>query len=187
MGFDPNGMDRVNQFALVIYIPSPLGRFVDDLRLELAPDCRPHAHVSVLPPRHVSAPWPAVAEGLRHVASKLAPFEVEAGSVASFPVTDVIYLETGRGTRDLHHLHNRLGRGQLEFKEPFPYHPHITVAQEIPEDRVREAYEVAVRRWQEYTGPRTFLAEQLTFVQNTAQDCWVDLAQLDLGRVPVRS
>ena len=41
----------MNQFALVIYIPDPLGRFLDDLRRELAPDCVPHAHVSVLPPQ----------------------------------------------------------------------------------------------------------------------------------------
>jgi hypothetical protein len=45
---------RLNVFALVIYIGDPLGRFLDDLRRELSPQCNPHAHVSVLPPRPLS-------------------------------------------------------------------------------------------------------------------------------------
>ena len=45
----PEGQ-RLNVFALVVYIPDPLGRFLDDLRRELVPHYNPHAHVSVLPP-----------------------------------------------------------------------------------------------------------------------------------------
>ena len=41
----------LSQFALVAYIPDPLGRFLDDLRVELTPDCKPRAHVTILPPR----------------------------------------------------------------------------------------------------------------------------------------
>jgi len=44
MGFNSNGVlsripaeQRLNVFALVIYIPDPLGRFLDDLRRELVP------------------------------------------------------------------------------------------------------------------------------------------------------
>ena len=42
---------RLNIYALVIYVPAPLGRFLDDLRRELVPTYKPRAHVSVLPPR----------------------------------------------------------------------------------------------------------------------------------------
>ena len=48
---------RLNIFALVIYIPDPLGGFLDDLRRELTPGCNPHAHISVLPPRPLNVDW----------------------------------------------------------------------------------------------------------------------------------
>ena len=48
---------RLNVFALVLYVPSPLGIFLDNLRRELAPACNPHAHVSLLPPRSVAVSW----------------------------------------------------------------------------------------------------------------------------------
>ena len=41
----------VGHFALVAYIPDPLASFLDNLRLELTPACKPHAHVTILPPR----------------------------------------------------------------------------------------------------------------------------------------
>lgn len=185
MGFDPNGMDRLNQFALVTYIPDPLGRFLDDLRLELAPDCRPHAHVSVLPPRPLSAPWQIVCEEARALAGEFAPFEVEAGDPAIFPATDVIYLELTRGAEEVRRLHEALSRGKLQFDEPYPFHPHITLAQGIPGDALSGYFEAASRRWREYTGPRHFLVDKAVFVQNTALSCWLDLAELSLGAVPV--
>src|ERR1035438_9490908 len=64
MDFHPNGMlsqipaeERLNVFALVIYIHDPLGSFLDDLRRQLVPGCNPHAHVSVLPPRPLAVDW----------------------------------------------------------------------------------------------------------------------------------
>jgi hypothetical protein len=185
MGFDPNGMDRLNQFALVIYIPDPLGKFLDDLRLELAPDCRPHAHVSVLPPRPLSTPWQLVCEEARALAGEFAPFEIAAGEPAMFPATEVIYLELARGGGDLRRMHDSLCRGKLQFEEPYPYHPHITLVQHAPSETIPALFENAARRWREYAGPRSFLAEKAVFVQNTSQDCWIDLAEFSLGSVPV--
>ncbi len=185
MGFDPNGMDRVNQFALVIYIPDSLGRFLDELRLELAPDCRPHAHVSVLPPRPLFTPWQIVCEEARALAGEFPPFEIEAGEPAVFPTTEVIYLELTRGGEELRRIHDALSRGRLKFTEPYPYHPHITLAQELPPGKLAEIYEESARRWKEYAGPRTFRAEKAVFVQNTGRNRWIDLAEFALGAVPV--
>ena len=72
MGFNSNGVlsripaeQRLNVFALVIYIPDPLGRFLDDLRRELVPGCNPHAHVSVLPPRPLAVDWQVASEQVK--------------------------------------------------------------------------------------------------------------------------
>ncbi len=187
MGVASNGNDPVNLYALVIYIPDPLGRFFDDLRREIAPHCIPHAHVSVLPPRPISAPWQLVCEEARARAEQFAPFEIEAGDLAVFPKTDVVYLELARGGDQMRELHAALSRALLAFDEPHQYHPHITLAQEIPHELVDPVCELARRRWSEYTGQRTFRAERAIFVQNTSLNRWVDLAQFDLGAVTVGS
>src|SRR5712672_3209674 len=100
MGFDPNGVlsripaeQRLNVFALVIYIPDPLGRFLDELRRELVPGCNPHAHVSVLPPRPLGIDWQLASEQVRRCASHRQPFDVTLGAIGMFPVTNVIYIE----------------------------------------------------------------------------------------------
>jgi 2'-5' RNA ligase len=193
MGSDPIGgpcrsldHERPNVFALVIYIPEPLGPFLDDLRRELVPTYNPHAHVSVLPPRPIHNGWQAASDQARALTEGWAPFDVELTSVHVFQRTDVIYLEIGNGASELYNLHAAMNSGPLTFDEPYAYHPHITLAQEIPHDRVGEFTALARRRWQEYAGPRTFRADRAVFVQNTVDNCWVDLAEYSLGAVAVR-
>jgi 2'-5' RNA ligase superfamily len=176
MGFDPNGAGRLDSFALVTYIPDPLGDFLDRLRLELIPGCAPHAHVTLLPPRPLRASqhdaWEQVCDAAQHVPG----FDLEAGRLSVFPVTNVVYLEIGLGRETLVYLHNQLNKTAFAYDEPFSYHPHITLAQEIPVDLVTDVTELARRRWAEYRQTRRFPVRTLTFVQNTSCDGWLDLA-----------
>ncbi len=177
--------DRLNLFALVIYVPDPLGRFLDDLRRELVPHYNPHAHVSVLPPRPLSVDWRVASHQLRALADSWAPFEIELTEINVFPLTKVIYIELGAGAAELRHLHTAMEAGVLAFEEPYSYHPHVTLAQEIDHQDVDALAQCAARRWREYRGSRRFRAERAVFVQNTAQNCWIDLAEYSLGAVPV--
>ncbi|HTS66624.1 MAG TPA: 2'-5' RNA ligase family protein [Candidatus Acidoferrales bacterium] len=173
-------------YALVIYLPDPLGRFLDDLRRELVPGCNPHAHVSVLPPRTLKVDWQLAGEQVRECATEWAPFDVELGGLRMFPVTNVIYLELARGADELRRMHAMANSRALESAEPFQYHPHITVAQELDPDEVDTVNQLAHKRWQAFTGPRGFRADHTTFVRNTAGDCWTDLEQFPLVAVPSR-
>jgi 2'-5' RNA ligase len=78
-------------------------------------------------------------------------------------------------------LHDILNRGRVSFEEPFRFHPHVTLAQNLTSDQVDELSEVARRRWAEYTGSRGFRVETVTFVQNTRWSGWRDLAETTLG------
>jgi 2'-5' RNA ligase len=193
MGSDPTAAhsrvpaeERLNVFALVIYIPDPLGRFLDDLRRELAPAYNPHAHVSVLPPRPLAVDWEEASNQARALIESAPPFSVELTETDIFPVTNVVYLEVGKGAAELRGMHGAMNQGALAFDEPFPYHPHITLAQESPLEAVAEIHETARRRWQEYRGPRQFPADHAVFVQNTLNNCWIDLAEYHFGAVPVK-
>jgi 2'-5' RNA ligase len=109
------------------------------------------------------------------------PFEIELTDIGTFPATDVIYLELGDGAAELHRLHHAMDSHFLAFEEPFAYHPHVTLAQEIPQSEVASLFEKAAARWKEYGGPRRFRAERAVLVQNRVPDCWIDLAEYALG------
>ncbi len=183
MGAATEGPAQTNLYALVIYIPDPLGRFLDDLRRELVPGCIPRAHVTVLPPRLLAEPQ-AAADQVRRGSAGFAPFELELGRISIFEATDVIYLELAHGASELKEMYGSLNGGALAYKEPFPYHPHVTLAQGLPPDRVAALHQTAQRRWSEFAHARAFRAERITFVEST--DCirWVDLAECSLDGVP---
>jgi 2'-5' RNA ligase len=176
MHSEPDGARPQSLYALVIYLPDPLGAYLDDLRLEIVPGCNPHAHVSVLPPRPLPVAPDAAIEEARAIVAGLEPFDVELGPIRKFDVTDVVYIGVEGGAEQLRHMHRSLNQGALAFPEPFPYHPHVTLAQEIPPGRVEVVRELAARRWREFQGPRKFRAETTMFVRNTHGNSWVDLA-----------
>ena len=180
----PNGRDLVNTFALVAYIPDPRGKILDDLRKELVPGCVPRAHVTILPPRPLSAAPEAAIEAVRSHLADISAFEIVTGEVAVFPVSDVIYLGIGKGAKDLLRYHQVLNVGPLSYQPAFPYHPHITLAQELTPGQSIEFTALARRRWAEYTGSREFPVESLVFVQNSIGNLWTDLARFQLDPAP---
>lgn len=179
-GSDTNGW--INSFALVAYIKDPLANFLDDLRRRLVPECRPHAHVTILPPRPLSGTIALALKSIREYARDRSSFQLEATGLAVFPETNVIYIELGLGRDVLMEMHRDLNRGPLEFQEPFPYHPHITLAQELTAEAAVGALATASRLWKEYRDTRIIEVKDLTFVQNSLRGCWSDLASVALAQ-----
>lgn len=167
---------RINSFALVSYLPDPLADFLDRLRAELVPGCHSKAHVTILPPRPLVCPsaeaWSHIEQSLRDVP----PFRVELGEIEVFPVTQVIYLSVNSGNLELRRLHRMLSLGSCAFDEPFSYHPHITLAQDLEPGQLGAAVETAQTRWREFSHSRGFDVEKLAFVQNTIENRWTDLS-----------
>ena len=176
MDSEPDGTRPQSLYALVIYLPDPLGGLLDDLRLEMVPGCSPHAHVSVLPPRPLPVAPEAAIEEARGIVGGFAAFDIELGQIEKFDVTDVIYISVEGGAEQLRQMHRSLNRGALAFQEPFTYHPHVTLAQEIEPGQVETLRALAVRRWREFPGPRRFRAESTVFVRNSRGNLWTDLA-----------
>ncbi len=178
---DPIPTERINSFALVSYIPEPLSGFLNRLRQELVPNCFLRAHVTVLPPRPASAPWEIALEQIREAARSFGPFDVTVSGVEVFPVSDVIFISVGKGEQELRHMHSAMNAGGLKFHERYPYHPHITLAQDLKCDELDELVHAARTRWPEFEFPRTFRVETLTFVQATRYKTWVDLGECPLS------
>jgi 2'-5' RNA ligase len=191
MGCETNGISRpypgrqlLHSYAMVIYIPDPLGRFLDDLRRELVPTYRPHAHISVLPPRALAGNEIAAREQMHRVGADIPPFDIELSRIATFPITEVVYLEVGDGEQQVRDMHQHLNSGPLAADEPFVFHPHVTLAQDFNAGELERIHSIACQRWEEYAGPRRFRAERLTFVQNRPGNVWVDVDEHELRAVP---
>lgn len=176
-----NGSDGVgnaiNSFALISYLPEPLAGFLNSLRCELVPRCQAKCHVTVLPPRPLATGLPESAwRDLSDSLDSFPPFRVELTSIEVFPGTNVIYLSVGAGYRELERMHAALNTGPLEFAEPFEYHPHVTLAQQLTPEQVESAAARARSRWREFPSSHSFMVDHLTFVQNTLDNRWEDLA-----------
>jgi hypothetical protein len=176
--------EPINQYALVTYLPVGLGCFLDQMRRDLVSQCNARSHLSLLPPRPLLVS-PAEAESQIQTLSRVTmPFVVKIDSVAVFPKTSVVYLELSAGMHELSSLHDKMATGAFEFDEPYPFHPHITLAQNFDVATVDERYQLAKSEWERYQGPKEFLLDRLVFVQNSVNNCWVDLRSFPLLGMP---
>jgi hypothetical protein len=172
------------RYALVGYVRSSVGEFVENLRRELHPDL-PHfeAHLSILPPRLLQGSESAALQILENICGQAEPFAVELGDVETFaPVTSTIYIRVAQAAAVMRDLHDRLNIKELAFHEEWPYFPHLTIAKLSTEQAARDALRIAGERWAKYTGPRRVVLERLMFVREESPTCWVDLAPVRLGR-----
>jgi 2'-5' RNA ligase len=79
-------------------------------------------------------------------------------------------------------LHDKLNVGALQYDEPWPYMPHLTIVKHKAVELAAEAAEISRQRWAQYQGPRRILLEELTFVrEGAAEMSWIDLLPIPLG------
>ena len=175
---------QTRRYALVAYLKSPAGDFVESLRRELHPDL-PHlaAHLTILPPRPLHGSESAALQVLERICGDEEPFEVTLGCVETFvPITPTIFIRIDAAASRMSDLHRKLNTAELQFQEEWPYIPHLTIAKMGSQQPAQAAFEMARQRWQEYAGSRRILLEKLTFVREDSPNCWLDLAPVQLGR-----
>jgi 2'-5' RNA ligase len=177
------------RYALVAYVKSPVGEFVESLRRELHLNLpRFSAHLTLLPPRLLNGSEQSALQTLEQVCGQTEPFEVELGNVATFcPVTPTVYIRVAQGSSQVMDLHNQLNVQALAYREEWPFTPHVTIAKLTTEAEAREVGSRAQQRWEEFRGNRRILLEQLSFVREDQPNNWIDLAPISLRRHAVAS
>jgi 2'-5' RNA ligase len=173
------------QYALVAYIKSELGEFVEGLRRELHPA---HAHLpthlTVLPPRPLHGSEDEAIAMLRESSLPVAPFEVELGEVESFlPITPTVFIRVSYAGYRMRELHDLLNREPLAYNEPLPYMPHVTVAKLDSNEHAAQVLATSKARWANFPGSHRITVERLTFVRGSGHT-WTDLDEISLTAVP---
>ena len=130
--------------GIVVPVPEPWAQLLVDWRSKVGD---PQAavvppHVTLLPPTEVPVSRrPAIAKHLAAVARNHPPFDMHLSGTGTFqPVSDVVFVTVARGIGSCELLATDVRTGPLERALSFPYHPHVTVAHDVPEDMLELAY-----------------------------------------------
>jgi len=169
-------------YALIGFIPGPLGDYLDLMRQELIPGCPFRSHVTILPPRKLrGAPGDLSADLARRL-EIMEALEISIGEIEVFAATNVIYLAIQTGREALDCAHDLLAQGVFASEEPYPFHPHITLAQEFPAGRLVEFLARARVLWAEWRKERRFVLERLSFVRGLDLSTWEHISEHELNR-----
>ena len=125
-------------------VPDPFGAELERWRISLG-DPQAHAipaHITLLPPTTVGeADLASVEAHLAEVARGIEPFAVHLRGSGTFrPVSPVVFAALAAGISSCERLERGVRTGVLDRELDFPYHPHVTVAHDLPEDALDEAY-----------------------------------------------
>ena len=130
--------------GIVVAVPEPWSQLLVNWRGKVGD---PQAavvppHVTLLPPTEVPVSRrPAIAAHLAAVAREHPPFEIHLSGTGTFqPVSDVVFIAVARGIGSCELLAESVRTGPLERSLSFPYHPHVTVAHDVPPDMLELAY-----------------------------------------------
>jgi 2'-5' RNA ligase len=99
-------------------------------------------HVTLIPPTEIDdVELPAVAAHLDAVGARQWPFEMCLRGAGSFrPISPVVFVSIALGISGCEHLEMAVRTGPLDRPRKFNYHPHVTVAHDVPDDVLDRAF-----------------------------------------------
>ena len=129
------------RLAVALLLPRPVALEVDGLRRAFGDPARARVapHVTLVPPTNVAeARVGEAVDRLRAAAARVpGPLRLALGPVASFaPVTPVAYLAVGGDVDALARLQEGFLAPPFDRPRRYPFVPHVTVAVELPPDRL---------------------------------------------------
>lgn len=131
--------------GVAIAIPEPHASVLSDWRHRVGdPAARlVFPHVTLLPPTPIDpADLPKVGEHLATAAEQGQRFVMHLAGTGTFrPTSPVVFVQVARGVADCERLEAAIRCGPLYRDLDYPYHPHVTVAQEVPDDALDMAYD----------------------------------------------
>ncbi|GIJ19501.1 2'-5' RNA ligase family protein [Micromonospora lutea] len=132
------------QIGIAVDIPEPWGSLLTRRRLEAGDHNTVPAHVTLLGPTEIPVTaLPGVERHLARVAAAHLPFTLHLRGTGTFrPVTQVVFVAVAAGISECELLAAAINAApQLRRELRFPYHPHVTVAQDVAPEALDRVYE----------------------------------------------
>ena len=94
------------------------------------------------PPRSTADDLDDIEKHLRTIAESEQPFDIHLRGTGTFhPVSPVVFVSVVLGISDCERVESRVRSGPLGRDLAFPYHPHVTVAHDLPDDVLQRAFD----------------------------------------------
>jgi 2'-5' RNA ligase len=130
------GDSVVRTIGVAIGIPAPWGPRLDRCRAASGDPLAAEvpAHVTLLGPTEIEdATLGETERHLADVARAHPPFRLRLAGTGTFrPVTQVVFVALAGGAAECTRLAGDVRSGPLVRDLAYPYHPHVTVAQDVP-------------------------------------------------------
>jgi 2'-5' RNA ligase len=100
-------------------------------------------HITLVPPVEVDAgQLPPIERHLDEVATRLTSYAVHLRGSGTFrPVSPVVFINLVQGISQTEQLAEACRSGPLALTLDYPYHPHVTVAHHLDDDRLDRAFD----------------------------------------------
>lgn len=180
---DPLERDDAVTLGVAVAVPEPFATALRDSRAATGDPAAVAVppHVTIVPPVMVyPADVPTVVAHVRRAVADVPRFGVSLAGTATFrPVSQVVFVRVVDGAEVCDRLQLRVRTGPLERRLGFAYHPHVTVAHDVPAealDRVQS----------ELSGFQAAFDVTSVAVFRCARDgVWRTLAEAPLARPPL--
>jgi 2'-5' RNA ligase len=135
----------VPTIGVSLAVPEPWGSRLQEFRVANgdAQGSSIPSHITLVPPVEIDEDRLGdVERHLEEVASAAAAYRVHLRGSGTFrPISPVVFVNLVEGISPTEQLAKACRRGPLEVQLDFPYHPHVTVAQDVPDAALDLAYE----------------------------------------------
>ncbi|WP_417216009.1 2'-5' RNA ligase family protein [Arthrobacter sp.] len=174
----PDPGDEGVSVGVVIPLPEPLRSDLRAVRASLGdPVARTIPPHITLVTGAVAVDWVAAREHVRRVAIGASPFRITLHGTATFrPVTNVVFLKITQGFDECVELHRALQSGPMSSTVEFDFHPHLTMAHDLPERQLDRA----VEDLSGYTAE--FPVDRIGLFEHDADGLWALQEELTLGQ-----
>jgi len=141
---DGEAQDDLRVIGVAVPIPEPWGKELQAWR-ERFGDARADAiptHVTLLPPTSVQGSvLPEIDDHLCAVALECRSFDMHLRGSGTFrPVSPVVFVQLAAGIGGCERVERLVRAGPLGRCLDFPYHPHVTVAHQLPDEVLDRAF-----------------------------------------------
>ena len=131
--------------GVAIAVPDPWGPELQKYRASLG-DASAHGiptHITLMPPFEVDeAQLPEVEKHLAEAAASRPAFRIHLRGTGTFrPVSPVVFVTVVRGISSCEQLAFAVRSGPLATDLAFPYHPHVTVAHDLDDRLLDQAFD----------------------------------------------
>jgi 2'-5' RNA ligase len=129
--------------GVAVAIPEPWATQLQDYRTAVGDTTATMipTHITLVPPTDVDGDLVVVQRHLHETAAGLVPFDVHLRGTGTFrPVSPVVFVSLVEGISQCEQLAQAVRRGPLDVALDYPYHPHVTVAHHLPDERLDQAF-----------------------------------------------